>query len=196
MDNITLERIKEVMGNMTQAEFAGSIHSSQPVISKIMNGEQPSINVLVEISKKYKVSVDWLLGLSSQKNLAGYMSYKEKMSTYADVISVLVKLIQNKNCEFIRDKEDSDGLDYLQRTGTYSDRIEINDHFIGDVLSSVSSLINTNPETVDRWISNICEDYNIPLIRWSESVEAIYQNEKPFLSSLEILKQIYENKEC
>ena len=66
MENITVKRIKEVMGEMTQTQFADSIHSSQSVISKTINGEQPSINMQIEISKEYKVSVDWLLGLSPQ----------------------------------------------------------------------------------------------------------------------------------
>ncbi len=195
MENTTINRIREIMGNMTQTEFAASICSSQPVISKIMKGENPSINVLIEISKKYKVSVDWLLGLSSQKNLAGYTEYKEKISTYADAICVLVKLIQSKSCEFVREKEDIDEFDFLRIGNTFSDRLEINDHFIGDVLLSAKSLINTNPETVDNWINGICENYNIQLMEWSEQMEIFYNTHKQNKSSLEILKILYENKE-
>lgn len=195
MANITIDRIKEIMGEMTQAEFAESIHSSQPVISKIMNGDQPSINVLVEISKKYKVSVDWLLGLTSHKNLAGYEAYKENPSTYADVIRALVKMIQSNSCEFTREKVDMEEFAYFGGDNVYSDRLEFNDHFIGDVLSSVSSLIKTNPETVDKWISDICEDYNIPLVKWSETIESIYMSNKKYMSPLEVLKKINKNEE-
>lgn len=193
--NITTERIREVMGGMTQTRFAESIKSSQPVISKILNGEPPSSNVLIEISKKYKVSIDWLLGLSSEKNLAGYMKYKEKSFTYADVISTLVRLIQYNSCEFIEKKESSGEMGDFYRDEITKDVIYLNDHFIGDVLSSVSALGKTNPETVDNWINGICENYNIPILEWTNHLEMNYMSCKPFMSSLEILKQYYDSIE-
>ena len=195
MENITTERIKEVMGNMTQTQFAESIHSSQPAVSKLLAGEQPSINILMEISKTYKVSIDWLLGSSSQKNLYGYIRYDEKPVTYADIISVLVMLMKNESFEYVRVKEDSEDDYNYQYTDDYTDKLLINDRFIGDVLSSVNALLKTNPEAVDKCVNTICEDYNMPLVKWTRSISGIYASNIHIMSPLNILKMYCEELE-
>ncbi len=101
-EDITIKRIEEVRGAMSQEEFAKSIKSSQSVISKILSGDQQaSINVLTEISKNYGVSIDWLLGLSSRKSLKGYSVYDETNPlTYADIIAFFVTLMQNNSIKY------------------------------------------------------------------------------------------------
>ena len=69
--NITLERIKELKGNDSQEVFAQKIHTTQSNVSKMLKGiTPPSAATLTELAKSYHVSVDWLLGLSDQKETA------------------------------------------------------------------------------------------------------------------------------
>ena len=93
------------------------------------------------------------------------------------------------------EKENADGYEAFLSDGELLDRLDVNDHFIGDILSSASSLIDTNPETVEKWTNSICEDYNIPLLKWSGALDNWYKSNKHFMSSLEILKQINNDSE-
>lgn len=69
MDNkLIAERIAETFKNDTQATVAEKISCSQGQVSKLIRGDSdPTVQTLIEISKQYNVSVDWLLGLSDEK---------------------------------------------------------------------------------------------------------------------------------
>ena len=56
-------RIRELRGfDMTQAEFARSIHVAQSYLSALERGEkEPGAAVLLAISREFGKSVDWLL---------------------------------------------------------------------------------------------------------------------------------------
>jgi len=55
--------------NMTQANLAFLLKLGQGAVSKYENGKsEPPFDTLVEIAAHFKVSVDYLLGLSSIKN--------------------------------------------------------------------------------------------------------------------------------
>ena len=57
--------------NISQLTLATRIGCSQNTISKIEKGEcEPRANVLVEMSKYFGVSVDYILGISDVKNYA------------------------------------------------------------------------------------------------------------------------------
>ena len=67
---LSAERLREAFGNDTQAMIAEKVCATQSSISKWLSGDgAPGIDSLCEISKAYKVSVDWLLGLSDQKEI-------------------------------------------------------------------------------------------------------------------------------
>lgn len=96
--NITLERIKELKGNDSQEVFAQKIHTTQSNISKMLKGmTPPSAATLTELAKTYHVSVDWLLGLSDEKE-TGPKVQSHKLTaetvTYADAMAVLEVLYQ------------------------------------------------------------------------------------------------------
>lgn len=52
----------------SQEAFAQKISSTQSNVSKMLNGTPPSAATLKALATVYKVSVDWLLGLSDKKN--------------------------------------------------------------------------------------------------------------------------------
>lgn len=192
-EDITIKRINEVRGTMSQEEFAKSIKSSQPVISKILSGDQQaSINVLTEISKTYGVSVDWLLGLSSRKSLKGYSTYDDvNPITYADIIAFLVKLMKNNSIILEKNQEEMDSyIVYNSRNEALSrEVICIMDRFIGDVISSIYSLVKTSPESVDSVMNSMMENYDIPLLEWSNALDRYYSANIRFRSTLEVLKE-------
>lgn len=191
MSQITAERIREVKGNLSQEEFAQSINSSQPVISKILNGETVSVNILQDIARRYKVSVDWLLGISERKSLYGSSLYDgTNPITYADVIALFVTLLKYNSISFHRVRNEDDENSFYQNELPEKDIIEIKDRFIGDLLLSADVLLATSPETIESWQNKVLEEYSILLRQWGEAEEIIYANGSKYKSSLEILKDI------
>ena len=85
------ERLKEVFQGETQETSARKLSTVQGTISKWLNGEViPPTEMLLLIAEAYKVSVDWLLGLSEQKRVDG-IAYEE--ITYAQAIRVIDHLL-------------------------------------------------------------------------------------------------------
>ena len=193
-NSITSKRIREIMGDMTQGEFADKINSSQPVICKILQGDEPSINVLKGISQSFGVSVDWMLGLSSKKYTTGYSTFvEENPTTYSDVVATLIRLFRNNSITFEREEVDSDDINPYITQVWFSDNICVNDHIVGDLLVSVNSLMKNNPETVDSWLKTVISEYDIPLQNWDDANEKIYIiSKRNNMSSLNILKKISE----
>lgn len=91
--DVTLERILELKGNDTQDAFGKKIKMSQANVSKMLKGTPPSAATLIEIAKAYHVSVDWLLGLSEQKEHTSNLDVSNL--TYSDVMAVIDKLYEN-----------------------------------------------------------------------------------------------------
>ena len=55
-------RLAKAFGNDTQDVIARKLGMTQGNVSKLVNGEQmPTVDTLVEVSKAYNVSVDWLV---------------------------------------------------------------------------------------------------------------------------------------
>lgn len=192
--NITADRIREVMGGLSQEKFAKSIKSSQSVVSKLLSGDPPSLNILMEISKVYNISIDWLLGLSPYKYLNGYSTFEEgSPTTYADVIALLVRLMKNNSISCgripIERVEGYDPYGYDSKID-HEDIVKINDHFIGDLVSSASTLLSTSPETIDSWLSSINGKYGMEIKEWSDFEERAYVMGIKEKSSLEVLRSI------
>ena len=193
-ESIIVKRINEVKGDLSQGDFATKIESSQPVVSKILGGDPPSMNFLLGISRAYNVSVDWLLGISSKKYLNGYSSYDdEKPLTYADVIGFLVKLMKENSISYERSEEVEDLYrsmlpDRFSPRVKYSDMLIIYDNYIGELLYAAHSLMKANPESIEAWLKKIVEDYDIPVLTWSESESTIFAVSRGLKTPLEILR--------
>ncbi len=191
---ISSKRIKEVMGNMTQDQFAYTINSSQPVISKILSGTDPSVTVLIAIAEKYGVSVDWILGLTSTKYISGYTRFdEEEPITYSDVIAIFSKLLQKNTIKIDKVEEEPDYIGY-QTQPNNNERILIYDRIIESLLISVDSLLKNSPETVDSWLKSIAPQYNTPIFDWDKGKEFSYNGMRNFKSSLDILKEFEKNE--
>ncbi len=64
LNKIISERLSKAFGNDTQDVTARKLCMTQGNVSKLVNGEQmPTVDTLVEVSRAYNVSVDWLVGV-------------------------------------------------------------------------------------------------------------------------------------
>lgn len=97
-----LKKIREE-NKMTQMRFSQIIGCTQAVLSAYENGsKKPSVDFLMSVSDNFKVSIDWLLGLSPEKNL------KFEINTYADVAKFFIHLGKKTDIRF---KTESVNLD-------------------------------------------------------------------------------------
>lgn len=104
------ERLAEIFKNETQDVISRKLNMTQGNISKWMSGLQiPTVDTLLEISKAYKVSVDWLLGISDQKEVDGVVV--EKL-TYEQVARILDRLLENGSIEILDLNELNQNFDY------------------------------------------------------------------------------------
>lgn len=109
MDNSFSSRIMELRKSLSinQTVFAKSIGTTQAALSGYEKGERiPSYEILLSISKTYKVSLDWLCGLSDVK------STLETITTYPDLFKLFIKILETRYSEYdtcpIIDKIDVD----------------------------------------------------------------------------------------
>lgn len=87
--SILAKRIKELRAslNLTQKQFTELVGCTQATLSAYENGaKSPSLEIVKGIAEKCGVSIDWLCGLSDEKNNVA------KFETYADILKVFVEL--------------------------------------------------------------------------------------------------------
>lgn len=94
---ITMEtfssRIKELRKHLdqTQMQFAEFIGVTQGALSGYENSDRmPSYDVLINISKKCNVSIDWLCGLSDK------MTLDKQITTYKDLFQLLIAVLDTR----------------------------------------------------------------------------------------------------
>ena len=63
-------RLLELKKEQSVAAFARSIGVPQQTMDRYLKGREPPIDVIVQLCLVYKVSADWLLGLSESKSTA------------------------------------------------------------------------------------------------------------------------------
>lgn len=92
LDNDVIRaRLKETFGAEQQEVTAGRLNVVQGTISKVLSGNQTlTLEMAYHIAQEYQVSVDWLLGLSEEKQ-----NMKTAETSYASATRVLADL---KNC--------------------------------------------------------------------------------------------------
>ena len=106
-------RLAETFENDTQEVVARKLMTTQGNVSKWLNGQIPTTDNLLSISKAYKVSVDWLLGISDEKEIDGVVLEKLTYEQIARIIDRMFALgiIEIPDLEKIK-REDSSINDY------------------------------------------------------------------------------------
>ena len=164
-ESILALRIKELRSSMkfTQKEFADALNVSTVSISSYETGAKtPSLDMMISISKKCNVSVDWLCGLSNIQQLNG--TYK----TYADILKALVKLCSTKY------ESNTIGEQKEFMRPSLHEKASNNIHFIIEDDPIVNSFFK-NWETMYGLLKNKTI-YNDIYIQWLDGQLATYKN--------------------
>lgn len=180
--DVTLERILELKGNDTQDAFGKKIKMSQANVSKMLKGTPPSAATLIEIAKAYHVSVDWLLGLSEQKEHTSNLDVSNL--TYSDVMAVIDKLYENGTIQM--------GYDY-NSYGNESDpgMLLVQDKILLFLLEGMDKLSGDNADIAGLWKDKTYKAFsNTPLLQWSEKVDTIYRQNMPEQNSNETISKL------
>ncbi len=110
MLNIRLKELRKECG-ITQKEFAGYFNLTESMISLYESGKrQPSYDVLKAISKRFNISIDYLVGMTDFKKPAGSLcedSIKELIS-FAQKLSPCGIEILTDFAEFLSKKEENE----------------------------------------------------------------------------------------
>lgn len=158
--SITVKRLNELKGGDSQETFAEKIHSSQPNVSKIFNGQPLSAASLLAISKAYHVTTDWLLGLSDEKTTEHRIDSSKL--TYADVIAVLDEMYRRGTIHV--------GSDY---NGNYADPsdIQVDDKVLIYLLNARNQMNGAGQEMLDIWRDKAMKDMGgSPVMQCDEDV--------------------------
>jgi len=172
-------RLAKAFGNDTQDVIARKLGMTQGNVSKLVNGEQmPTVDTLVEVSKAYNVSVDWLVGVSDCPEIDGLVI--EKL-TYAQVALVIDRLIEKCTVEipdlvevaevngiYIQDEvEEGDDPPERMQPIVDSDYIKIKDRLLSYLLRRRMKLSEIDEEMHDVWIDKLANFRELSLLTYS-----------------------------
>lgn len=177
--DVTLERILELKGNDTQETFGKKIKMSQANVSKMLKGTPPSAATLIEISKAFNVSIDWLLGLTEQKEHTSNLDVSNL--TYSDVLAVIDKLYENGTIQM--------GYDY-NSYGNESDpgMLLVQDKILLFLLAGMEKVSGDNADIAVLWKEKTYKTFSeTQLLQWNEKVETIYKQNIPEQNSNETI---------
>lgn len=171
------QRIREVMGDLTQAEFASEVHSTQTTISKVLSGSMPSSSLLIAISKRFGVSTDWILGLSDNKYVSGAST---EQLLYSDVVPVLAGLLDKGSITY-RTETKKENVVVSEEGNVVTNEftiylLEIKDAILKDCISLASHTSRVDGNTYAYWIKSMKENYRREVLRWSPELEDSYQS--------------------
>lgn len=155
-------RLAEIFGDETQQSIADRLYTGQSNVSKWLSGEStPPTGTLFLIAKTYKVSVDWLLGISDEKEVDGVSIEKLTYEQVARMFDRLMKYgcIEIPDLQKLRpvaeDEYDED------RPPEYdSDYIKINDRALSFIFRRRMKLMDVDEDYLDMWIENEVKRFN------------------------------------
>ena len=137
LDNDVIRaRLKETFGAEQQEVTAGRLNVVQGTISKVLSGNQTlTLEMAYHIAQEYQVSIDWLLGLSEEKQ-----NIKTAETSYASATRVLADL---KNRGAISAPPNTDNFFF-----------KIDDPILLYLYSKGRKLLEADREFYKDWITN------------------------------------------
>ena len=146
-------RLKEAFGADTQKMIAEKLHTTQGNVSKWLSSpQQPELDTLYIISETYKVSIDWLLGLTERKRIAK----GDGMTTYA------------LSTEALCDLKAHNAIDVRNRKNPHDNFvIEIKDPLLTVLIEKGFKLVDVDREILKVWIDEKLSLFDDAEIIWS-----------------------------
>lgn len=177
---ILKKRLKEAFGDETEDTVAVKIFTTQGNVSKWLNGKgTPSISSLKEISRAYKVSVDWLLGISNEKEIDGIAIEKLTYEQAALFIDKMIELgiVEIPDLEQVARDVRSD-KDYSHNPRYDSDYIKINDRLLSYMLRRRYKVYDIGEDFVDLWKDNSLPVFRgLRLLKYSKEIEKLMDSQ-------------------
>lgn len=175
MDNKELSVFAERLRNLrnelgiSQTEFVDGIGITASSLSAYeKNSKIPSIGVVKKIAEKYNVSIDWLCGLSEDKQI------NQEIKTYSDLFKVLRKInnVSKNFCEFESEYNNSYTGEYQDLCGV----VVFNDRFMTDMLGDWNKMLKLyrnnaiDNDILKLWEEKTINKYNFPIGYIDESI--------------------------
>ena len=163
LKDILSKRLLETFKGETQQVTARKLAIEQGTVSKWVTGNaMPGADTLLLIAKKYRVSVDWLLGLSEEKEVD---AVNINNLTYEQISLVVHRLIELGIIEIPDlaqfDTELSEDEGEETRNPRFDpDYIKINDRALSFILRTRWKLREIDDDTMDFWIDNYVKRFN------------------------------------
>ena len=160
--DILPSRLAEIFDGETQQSIADRLYTGQSNVSKWLNGEStPPTNTLFLIAKTYKVSVDWLLGISNEKEIDSVSIEKLTYEQVARMFDRLMKYgcIEIPDLQKFRSLAEDEFDD--ERPPEYdSDYIKINDRALSFIFRRQMKLMDVDEDYLEMWIENEVKRFN------------------------------------
>ena len=100
LNEIMKERLTKTFAGETQEVTARRLNTTQGNVSKWKSGSQvPTPDMLLTISKAYKVSVDWLMGVSNEPEIDGLVLEKLMLHHMVQNIILSVQVLFWQFCQ-------------------------------------------------------------------------------------------------
>ena len=187
-------RLAETFKNDTQDTVARKLSTTQGNVSKWLNGQVPTTDMLLNIAKAYKVSVDWILGVSDEREIDGVVLEKLSYEQIARIIDRMFALgiIEIPDLEKIK-REDSSINDYSfndaeaaeesedgdEENTAYvprydSDYMKINDRVLSYVLRRRVKIYEVGEDMVSFWKEQSLPRFKgVHLLRYNEQMQKL-----------------------
>ncbi len=178
LKDILPRRLAEIFEDETQQVTAEKLDTVQSTISKWLTGTSfPPSETLFTIAKKYKVSVDWLMGLSDEKEVD---AVNIKKLTYEQISLVIHRLIELGSIEVLNMSQFNPTLpeyadevekeaDGPKETNYNPDYIRITDMGLSYLLRTRWKLCEIDDDTMDFWKENYVKRFNgVRIIKFDE----------------------------
>lgn len=181
------ERLSQAFGKDTQEVTAHKLNTTQGNISKWVTGQQvPTTDFLLQISKAYEVSVDWILGLSDERDIDGIVYEKMTYEQAARIVDYLIKIgcieVPNVRELHLPEEEttDSEETEFdedeppIEPPPVYdSDLIKIKDRALSHILRRRLKMYEIDEDYADLWRDNILPIFKgLKVVINSENMQA------------------------
>lgn len=131
------DRMREAFGTDSQEIIGQKLNMSQGNVSKMLSGvQQPALETIYHIAKKYDVSVDWLLGLSQVKTTGA----KNQELSYVSMAKIISLLLQ------------CDTVDINANNAPNDTRVMFMDPLLSHLLDKCKRLYEADPELLQDWL--------------------------------------------
>lgn len=161
MNNNLSMRIKELRTskNLTQKELAETLNISTVSVSSYETGvKTPSLDMIINISQKCNVSIDWLCGLSDK------MTLDKHITTYKDLFQLLIAVLDTRYVNKEAPVIDEIDAEFSRVRFTFHDDVNIQNFF--SKWCDMFKLYSTgtiDEELYQMWLEKQLKEYDRPI---------------------------------